>query len=161
MKSFIHFILEKFLKTKKSAPSKNWRALLERSIQDFENRKIYNVLNPDILKEIPDDRLEQVVIDFVELKVESEIGDDAERFYDVIKTLPKSFQAIYTTFYLEAEVYNGGISQYFSNPTGLFTREAIEGLKMVEAYKLAQVIGEAVKIDKGEVKVKKNGKSFK
>ena len=158
MSNLIHSVLEKLHLKGKPPLDNNWRNQLAESIREFENRKKYDVLNPDILEGIPDDELEQAIIDFVELKVVAEVGDDYEREYEVFTSLPKSLQAIDTTFYLEGEVYNGGLSQYLSNSIGLYVKEAVEGLKMIGAYELAQITEEAIEIEKREMKIKEKGK---
>lgn len=153
----IQSILKKLhLKRKPSLDHKWWDQLF----REFENRKVYDVLNPDILKEIPDDDLELAVVDFVELKVSTEIGDDYDRGYQVFTSLPKSFQAIHTTFYLEGEVYNGGFSQYLSNSTGLFAKEAVEGLHLIGSLKLCQLMEEAIKIEKQEMPTREKGQAM-
>src|SRR5262245_43693137 len=42
---------------------------IEKSIEEFRNRTIYRELNPEILASIPDDMLEQAVIDYVVVKI--------------------------------------------------------------------------------------------
>ena len=97
--------------------------IIARSIEEFNNRKIYTILDEDTLKQIPDDALEQAILDYINHKV----GEDYDNQYKIVTRLSKGFQAIYATWWVEAEVSNGGFNQYFWNSSGQFASEAVEG----------------------------------
>ncbi|WP_444996089.1 DMP19 family protein [Aliikangiella sp. IMCC44359] len=125
---------------------------LENSIREFENRKIYTHLNKEVLLKISDEDLEQAIIDYIY----SKIGDDYDNQYNIVKGLSKGFQAIFTTWWVEAEVNNGGYNQYFWNSTGEFAFEALYGFREIGAPKNALLMEQAIKIAIKEIpKMKK------
>jgi hypothetical protein len=113
---------------------------IDRSIREFMNRRIYRELTPDVLAAIADDDLEQAIVDFVGTK----IGDNYQREYEIVTAQRPGIQAIYTTFYLEAEVANGGFQQYFWNSSGQFAIEAFEGCRVIGAHVHASVLAAAI-----------------
>jgi len=58
--------------------------------------------------------------------------------------LSKGFIAVYVTFWVEAEVNNGGFNQYFWNSSGQFGLEAIEGFREIGAAACADLMSRAV-----------------
>jgi Domain of unknown function (DUF4375) len=113
---------------------------LRRRFEAFENRKRYPVLSPSVLASIGDDSVEQAILDFVETKV----GPNWKRQYKIVTALPFGIQAVYTTFFLDAEVRNGGFNQYFWNSTGQFAIEALEGLRFFGATDHARLFEGAI-----------------
>ena len=86
------------------------------AMEAFKNRKTYKELTPEILNAIPDDEVEQAVIDYVSAK----IGDDFDHEVQIVAKLPIGAQALYITWWVEAEVNNGGFNQYYWNsPRGI------------------------------------------
>jgi hypothetical protein len=57
--------------------------------------------------------------------------------------LTQGQRAIYALKWVEAEVWNGGFAQYFSNSTGFLWPEAVEGAELLDLPRLAQVLHEA------------------
>ncbi|HXG65616.1 MAG TPA: DUF4375 domain-containing protein [Blastocatellia bacterium] len=115
---------------------------LDRRIQGFMNRKKYPVLNEQILADIEDDELEQAIIDYVLDKIEGHYDKE----YEIVTSLSEGFQAVYCTFFLEAEVDNGGFNQYFWNSSGEFATEALDGLRLIGANEHAALMEAAIKI---------------
>jgi len=113
---------------------------ISKSIQAFQNRKIYTKLDIETLNKINDENLEIAILDYIDSKV----GNDYENQYLIITNLSKGFQAIYTTWEVEAEVNNGGFNQYFWNSTGEFANEAIEGFKQIKAEEFEKIMKGAV-----------------
>lgn len=112
----------------------------------------YPKLTPEILKSIPDTELESAVIDYIY----SKIGNDYENDFKIVTSLPKEFQTIYATWWVEAEVNNGGFNQYFWNSAGQFSNQALEGYKLLNANSHAELMAEAIKIHREqEPKLKK------
>ena len=74
--------------------------------------------------------------DFI-LKKESLIGFDA---------LSEKDQIIYSVWWLEAEVNNGGFSQYFWNSAGDLANETLSALEKVGAIKTAGLLKRAMDI---------------
>ena len=112
---------------------------LDRSIEEFENRKKYTHFDQQTLYEIPDNDLELAILDYVDYK----IGEDYENKHSIVTNLSKGFQAVYTTWWVDAEVNNGGFNQYFWN-CGQFAIEAIEGFRVIGARKLSELMKKAV-----------------
>lgn len=104
----------------------------------------YPVLTAEILERVPDDQLESAVLDHIY----SKIGGDYEHAHRVVLSLPKGFQVVYATWWVEAEVNNGGFNQYFWNPSGEFQNEALAGYKLIGALEHEKLVAEAVKLNK-------------
>jgi len=117
---------------------------IKKSMEEFTNRTIYHELNAEILAGIPDDKLEQAVIDYVEIK----IGDRYEREKVIVSGLSPGFMIVYATWGLDAEVNNGGFNQYFWNSTGEFAEEALAGFRAIEAPAHAALVSRAIEAER-------------
>jgi hypothetical protein len=69
-------------------------------------------------------------------------GDD---YAPHVKDLPQHWRAVYTTFWLECEVDNGGHHQFFWNSDGALNTETLEDLKYIGADEFAGVFAAALK----------------
>jgi hypothetical protein len=67
-----------------------------------------------------------------------------------LRAMPKGPRFIWTTFWVEADVKNGGFDQYFLNGWGPFAADAAEGFRAmgVEAY--ARLVERALEIHRKE-----------
>ena len=92
--------------------------LIENSGNEYRNRKIYKKLTVNILKKIPNHKLEQTILDNIDTKFKKGEQYTLEK----ISKLTKGQQAVFSTFWLEGEVYNGGFNQYYFNPSGKFSK---------------------------------------
>ncbi len=101
----------------------------------------YPVLTTEILEKIPDDGLEFAILDHINGK----IGGDYERAHRIVLSMPKGFQMVYATWWVEAEVNNGGFNQYFWNPSGEFQNEALAGYKLIGALEHGKLLAEAMR----------------
>jgi hypothetical protein len=128
--------------TRKKNPKKKDK--IESFIENFENRKRYPTLTAEILKKIPDDKLEQAIMDFIDCYAQRKGVSE----HDVIKTLSPGFIAIYTTWWVEAEVVNGGFNQYFFNSSGSFASEAVAGFDLIGTPALARLMERAIAINR-------------
>ncbi|GHT78540.1 hypothetical protein FACS189464_2160 [Bacteroidia bacterium] len=63
---------------------------------------------------------------------------------DDLKELSEPQKNIYLNQLLEAEVLNGGFSQYFYNPGGLYAYETVNSLKAIGAEKTANLLQKAI-----------------
>ncbi len=131
---------------------------IEASLKDFENRKRYSSITTDILKNIPDDKLEMAVIDYItDVKLKGDFKDE----YRIIQNLGKGFRYIYITWSLDGEVNNGGFIQYFYNSSGLFAGDLAEALHNIKALKTEKIALEAIAVYNKEraihEKVKQDG----
>lgn len=118
----------------------NFENEIRRSLEEFNNREIYSSLDLDVLASIPDDMLEQAIVDYVGTK----IGDDWANMREIVDALPASFRGVYATWWLEAEVNNGGFNQYFWNPYGYWVEDAIFAFERYGAREYADVSRKAV-----------------
>lgn len=116
--------------------------LIEKSFDEFNNRTIYKKLTPEILKTIPDDKLEQTILDNIDTNFK--IGE--QYTLGKVSKLTKGQQAVFSTFWLEAEVYNGGFNQYYSNANGKFSEMAEIGFKIIGGETLSEIVALANKI---------------
>lgn len=53
---------------------------------------------------------------------------------------------MYATWWVEAEVYNGGFNQYFWNSSGEFRTEALEGYKLIGAVDHEKLMADALRV---------------
>lgn len=128
-------------KKESSSPGAEIGDDIEASLKKFESRKRYSSFTADILRSIPDDRLEIAIIDYIaDVKLKGNYGEE----YRIIKGMNKGFRYIYITWNLEEEVENGGFIQYFYNSSGIFAGDLIEALHNIKAYKTEKIAGEAI-----------------
>lgn len=115
-------------------------------------------LTREALEAVPDEELELAIIDFIS---DYKIKKNYSNAYKIVTGLPKGLQYMYATWWLEAEVYNGGFNQYFFNSAGQFVREALEGCRVFGAVQHAALLEEAIAIYQEEEelhsKVKEEG----
>ena len=123
--------------TKKSNEglSKEILEQMEQSIEAFKNRPVYKELTEQIIDSTSDDNLLQVVFDNLSEKQPT----DYEKEYETVMSWNKSRQAIYMIWALEAEVNNGGYNQFYFNSSGQFYKHLPEALRLVGAYKFADL----------------------
>jgi len=98
--------------------------LIEKSAEEYNNRKIYKKLTSKILDSIPDDKLEQTIFD----NIYEIIGDDYKNELNNVKKLTKGQQAFFSTWILEGEINNGGFNQFYFNSSGQYAEMAEIGL---------------------------------
>lgn len=118
----------------------DWDAQISKRIAEFKNRKKYDRLTAEALKEIPEDKLVQAIYDFIDLKVAKRRNKEAE----ILKSLSEGFRAIHATWGIEAEVNNGGFNQYFWNSSGQYASAAVEGFRLIGASELADLTKRAI-----------------
>jgi hypothetical protein len=107
--------------------------LIEKSVDEFNNRKIYKKITPEIITTIPDDKLEQAIMDNIDTYFEN-----GEHYtLDKISKLTKGQQAVFSTWWLEAEVNNGGFNQFYFNSSGQYAEMAEIGFKTIGAEKFS------------------------
>ncbi|WP_052823543.1 DMP19 family protein [Neotamlana sedimentorum] len=116
--------------------------LIENSIDEFNNRTIYKTLTSEILDSISDDKLEQAIMDNIDTKFQ-----DVEQYtLDKISKLTNGQQAVFSTWWLEAEVNNGGFNQFYFNSSGQFAEMAEVGFMTIGADKFSELTKRANKI---------------
>lgn len=114
-------------------------AEISQSVQDFLNRPIYKNLTLDIIDSIKDEDLNQSIFDNISANMENDNRDEL----DIIKTLTKGQQAIYSIWVVEAEVNNGGFNQLYFNGYEDISVLAEEGFKNIGAINFSELIKRA------------------
>lgn len=93
----------------------SFRKKLKNSMQKFEkNLERYPALTTDELKELPEDELFSAVLTRTEKAVD-DFGDTYEDMVRGIEALPEKQRIFYSVNYLDCEVNNGGLCQFFTN----------------------------------------------
>ena len=116
--------------------------LLEKSFEEYNNRKIYKKLTSEILDSISDDKLEQTIFD----NIYEIIGDDYKNELNNVKKLSKGQQAFFSTWIIEGEVNNGGFNQFYFNSSGQYSKMAEIGFKTIGAEKFSELTKRANKV---------------
>lgn len=96
--------------------------------------------NAATISSLQDKELENAVIDYVSYR----IGNDYANEHKIVAALPKGFQAVYATYWVEAEVGSSGFREYFGDSAGVFHHEALEGYRILGAVEHEAVMAEAV-----------------
>ena len=112
------------------------------SVDDFMNRPIYKELSIEILDSIHDNDLEQTVID----NIYEQVGDDYNQEFSNVQKLTKGQQAMFSVWWVEAEVNNGGFNQFYFNSSGQYAEMAVAGFELFGAKKHADLMRRANKI---------------
>ena len=111
-----------------------------RRLRDCEDRRRHPVLTRDKLQSLEDYQLEDAIVGFVQFKIN---GDYAHEF-QIVSSLPAGFQAVYSTWWVNAEVSNGGFHQFFYNRGIEFAFMALEGYKRFGDEELAILMARAI-----------------
>jgi hypothetical protein len=112
---------------------------ITKSLEQFRNRKIRSVVTVDLL-------LEQSLIDYISVK----IGDKFEQEREIVSALKVGLRALYITWWVEAEVNNGGFNQYYWNSAGRFADEAPNAFVYFGAEQYAELMREANRVHAAE-----------
>lgn len=70
-------------------------------------------------------------------------GDD---YHPLVKALPQHWRAVYTAFWLECEVNNGGHHQFLWNSGGVLNIETLEDLKYIKAGNFSTIFASALEV---------------
>ena len=107
-----------------------------------KTRKKHKFLTVEILEALPDEELISAILDYAD----HQLNGRWDKEYEFITSLSPGFQAAYTTFRLQAEVNNGGFSQYFWNSSSQFGLEALEGFRLLGAKEHAEIVEQAIAV---------------
>lgn len=102
---------------------------------ELETKKYIHLKKEDI-SAIPNAELAYAVMSWMWSKFNSGRSDELE----VISSLPKPCQDIYSVYTIEAEVNNGGFNQCFFNSSRQFTKMAESGFKAMGAEGFADIM---------------------
>ncbi len=72
--------------------------------------------------------------------------EGTKKFRNLVRQLPQHWRAVYTTFWLECEVNNGGHHQFFWNSNGALNAETLTDLKLIHAYEYFSIFETALEI---------------
>lgn len=97
-------------------------------LEEFRNRKKYTSLDVETLRSIPDDKLEQAIMDYIFHKLRTGSGEEA-----TLKSLSPGLRAFWHTRIVEMEVNNGGFNQYYWNTDGRYSSDAVEAFEFFSA----------------------------
>lgn len=114
---------------------------IERFLEEFNNRTIYKELSFEILETIPDDKIEQAILDYIDTKI-----SDYRMTFEMISNMPEGFQMVYSTLALEGQVNNGGFNQFFFNSSGQYANMALQSLEMIGANDYYEILQKAIEI---------------
>lgn len=67
-------------------------------------------------------------------------------FLEPFGRLPTIVGHVFAVFWCNAEVNNGGLHQFFSNPTGVLAPEAVVGMRAIGLHERAKLIEDAVNL---------------
>ncbi len=115
---------------------------MDKAFEQWNNRPIYKVLTAEILDNVPDDLLEQTIMDNIDTNFEKGEQYTLEK----VSKLTKGQQAVFSTWWLEAEVNNGGFNQFYFNSSGQFAEMAAIGFETFGAEKFSKLTSKANKI---------------
>lgn len=138
MLSFIFSLFGCKPKNEKSGLDKQ----IAKSVAAFENRMIYEKLTKEIIDSASDDDLLQIVYDNICSRFNSGYSDD----FEIVSSLSPGQQAVYATWWVEAEVNNGGFNQFYFNSSGRFAGMAEKGFRLMGAERFADLMAEANKV---------------
>lgn len=74
------------------------------------------------------------------------IHEGRDVFLRQFTLLPVPSQHLYATHWVQSEVQNGGLAQFFDNGLGVLAPEAISGFRTLGMSKTADVLAEAVEM---------------
>ncbi len=120
--------------------------LISKSLDDYNNRPIYKILTVEIIDQTSDENLVQVISD----NLTEKLPKDKNKEYQTVLSWNISRQAIYATWWLESEVYEGGFNQYFLNSRGTYAELTPKALKLIGATEIANLVAKANKVFKQE-----------
>lgn len=116
------------------------------TFEEWQNRKRYPVLTPEIAATIDNDDLVQAIVDHVEdVRLKSVDRDSAEA-RRIVAGLPPAMRVAVTTDIMDSEIGNGGFIQYFYNGTGRYADLAVEDLRRIGAGAFADVLAKALAV---------------
>lgn len=125
----------------KSEIDQEMQDLIDKSFEEFNNRKIHETLTAGIIDSTKDGKLLQTIFGNIETNFE-----EGEQYtLDKISKLTKGQQAIFSIWMLQTEVNNGGFNQFYYNSSGQFWRMAKDGLDLIGAEKIAELVKKANK----------------
>ena len=97
------------------------------------------------LRALGGEELDSVVYDYV-----SEQVDKSDDPVAALLALPRGLQVFYLSFIVEVEVMNGGLDQFFSNPSGAMAKLVAPALRDLGAHEAAALFERAMSVASDE-----------
>lgn len=105
----------------------------------FKDRTSQKMLTEQIIDTTSDENLLWTVFESLSEKLPADYAKE----YESVLSWNKSRQAIYMIWLLEGEVNNGGYNQFYYNSSGQFYKHLPDALRLVGAYKFADLTQKA------------------
>ncbi|MCL2562835.1 MAG: DMP19 family protein [Oscillospiraceae bacterium] len=116
-------------------------SVFEENMNDYlETLEKYKLLKSGDVPNVPDKQLEEAVMSWMWNKFNEDWSDQ----YQVIRSLPKPCQNVFSCRTVVNEVNNGGFNQLFFNSSGQFAEMSIEGFLALGAPMLNSIAQKAV-----------------
>ncbi len=116
---------------------------INKSIDDyFDKQEKFKYLKKGELPSVPDSDLRIAVMSWIWGKFNEEWTNQ----YEVVESLPKPCQDVYTCCTVVDEINNGGLNQLFFNSTRQFARMAQEGFRALGNETLSSIMEDAIEI---------------
>jgi len=116
---------------------------IKKSMDDyFQKQEKFKYLKKSELNSIPDSDLRTVAMSWMWGK----FNEDWTNQYEVIESLPKPCQDVYSCCTVVDEINNGGLNQLFFNSTGQFAKMSQEGFRALGDEKLSSIMRNAIEI---------------
>lgn len=105
-------------------------------------------ISPDLEKrlhrpEVPRHPRETAILEEVDRRL---LAVPTQGRAELLGSVAAGSRHVWTTFWVEAEVKNGGFDQYFANGNEVFARRAIEGFRALGGEKYAVLVEKAIAI---------------
>lgn len=100
----------------------------------------------DLISNTSDDELDQLLVDFVEVKLINANSDESVQ----INSLLEPLKMLYVTWILEGQVNNGGFFQFYWNGYGYLEKDIVLALKYFNAPQHLELFKKAISVNKRE-----------
>jgi len=76
----------------------------------------------------------------------ADIYGSPEDFLETFRLVPRNAGLLLAVRWCNSEVCNGGLHQFFYNPTGVLAPEAVAGLQAIGATRCSEIVAQAVRM---------------
>src|SRR5262245_21952821 len=73
-----------------------------------------------------------------------DIYGSPEDFLETFRLVPRNAALLLAVRWCDSEVCNGGLHQFFYNPTGVLAPESVEGFQAIGAARCGEIVAQAV-----------------
>lgn len=113
-----------------------------RFFREYAKRTRYPVLTREILESLTDSEIDSAIVDYVRLRIDQDYSNHLK----IVSSLSPGIRAVYSTWWVQCEVANGGFHQYFYNQGVDWAFTALEGYKLLGANDHAELVARAIDI---------------